>query len=345
MTLFDLPLDQLERYAPDVPEPADFDAFWRSTLKQSEDGSPIVDIRPERTDLRLVDTWDVTFTGFGGDPIRAWFTRPAGVDHPLPAVVEYVGYGRGRGLPHERLTWPVAGYAHLLMDVRGQGDQYGTGGDTPDPHGGAPGGPGPVARGIHSPHDYYYRRLVTDAVHAVRAVRHLPGVDPARVAAVGNSQGGGLALAVAGLVGDLAALVVTAPFLCHIQRAIEITDAEPYGEIVNYLAVHREAEDAVRRTLSYVDGVAFARRATAPAHFGVGLRDTVCPPSTVFAAYNWYGTARPDPADAPESPGRGHRPEREIHVYPFNQHEGGDAVHVRRQLGWLNAHLAAAGPR
>jgi len=333
MALFDLPLDQLDQYAPTVHEPVDFDAFWRSTLEQADAGRVIVDVRPVAADLSLVDSWDVTFSGFGGDPIRAWFTRPARTDAPLPAVVEYVGYGRGRGLPHERLTWAAAGYAHLLMDNRAQGGRYGTGGDTPDPHGDSLGGPWPVTRGILSPHDYYYRRLITDAVRSIQAVRALPGVDSTRVVAAGNSQGGGLALAVAGLVPDLAALIVTAPFLCHIQRAIEITDTSPYGEIVNYLAVNREAEDEVRHTLSYVDGVTFARRATAPAHFGVGLRDNVCPPSTAFAAYNQYGAARSTP------------PDRTMHVYPFNQHEGGEAVHVRRQLRWLNARLGTGDRR
>lgn len=327
MPQFDLPLDELRRYAPAVAEPADFDEFWRATLADAAARPVLVDVRPERTDLRLLECWDVTFAGFGGDPVRAWYTRPAGVAEPLPAVVEFVGYGRGRGLPHERLTWPVAGYAHLLMDSRGQAGRYGRG-DTPDPWPGSPGGPWPVTWGILDPRDYYYRRLITDAVRAVAAVRALPGVDATRVAVVGNSQGGGLALAVAGLVADLAAVLTTAPFLCHVQRALTLTDASPYGEIVQYLAVHREAEEAVRRTLSYVDGVAFARRATAPAHFGIGLRDTVCPPSTGFAAYNQYGAASGRPA-----------PPRQMHVYPFNGHEGGEAVHTRRQLSWLAAQL------
>jgi cephalosporin-C deacetylase len=303
-----------------VPEPADFDAFWKAGIPTA---APLVDVRPEPTHLRLVETWDVTFEGFGAAPIKAWYTRPAGVTGALPAVVEYLGYGRGRGFPHERLTWAAAGYAHLLMDSRGQGDQYGSGGHTPDPHGGAPGGPGAVTRGIGNPDDYYYRRLIVDAVRAVAAVRVLPGVDPARVAVAGNSQGGGLALAVAGLVADLAAVLVSAPFLCHIQRAVEITDAAPYGEIVTYLSVHRAAEAAVRHTLSYVDGVNFARRATAPSHWGVGLRDTVCPPSTVFAAYNHYANT-----------------DRAIEVYPFNDHEGGEALHTTRQLRWLADHIS-----
>ncbi|MEU5039475.1 acetylxylan esterase [Streptomyces griseorubiginosus] len=323
MPAFDLPTNELERYRPDVQEPPDFDEFWRDTLKEAADPDVLASVRPAENGLRLTDTWDVTFRGFAGDPVRAWYSRPTGVASALPAVVEYAGYGRGRGLPHERLTWVNAGYAHLLMDNRGQGDQYGNGGATPDPHALAPGGPGPAARGLLDPHDYHYRRLITDAVRAVSAVRALPGVDGDRVAAVGNSQGGGLALAVAGLVPDLAAVLVTAPFLCGIRRALELTDASPYGEISAYLSVHRGAEEAAYRTLSYMEGVSFARRAFAPAHFGVGLRDAVCPPSGAYAAFHRYGELT------------GVEPSKEIHAYPYNGHEGGEAVQVRRQLDWL----------
>ncbi len=330
MPAFDLPPADLERYRPDVAEPADFDAFWKRTLGEAAGaGDALVSADPVDNGLRLTETWDVTFRGFAGDPVRGWFSRPAGVGEPLPAVVEFAGYGRGRGLPHERLTWVTAGYAHLLMDNRGQGDQYGCGGDTPDPHAGAPGGPGPAARGLLDPHDHHYRRLITDAVRAVDAVRALPGVDASRVAAVGNSQGGGVALAVAGLVPDLAAVLVTAPFLCGIRRALDLTDASPYGEISAYLAVHRGVEEAAYRTLSYVEGISFARRAQAPAHFGVGLRDTVCPPSGAYAAFNRYGELT------------GGQEEKVLHSYPFNGHEGGDGVHVRRQLGWLRPALGS----
>ncbi len=320
---FDLPLHELEHHRPDVREPADFDDFWRRTLKEAAAHAPLVSMRPVENGLRLTRTWDLTFRGFAGDPVRAWFSLPADASGPLPAVVEYAGYGRGRDLPHSRLTWVTAGYAHLLMDNRGQGDRYGDGGTTPDPHASAPGGPGPAVRGLLDPRDYHYRRLITDAVRAVATVRTLPGVDPARTAAVGNSQGGGLALAVAGLVPDLAAVLVTAPLLCDIRRALDLTDTGPYGEIAGYLAVHRGAERAAHRTLGYVEGVSFARRAQAPAHFGTGLRDTVCPPSGAHAAFNRYGELT------------GTDPRREIHSYPYNGHEGGEGVHVRRQLLWL----------
>ncbi|MDQ0584026.1 cephalosporin-C deacetylase [Streptomyces rishiriensis] len=285
-------------------------------------------VLPVETGLRLTNTWDVTFRGFAGDPVRAWFSLPAGAREPLPVVVEYVGYGRGRGLPHERLTWVNAGYAHLLMDNRGQGDQYGNGGATPDPHSTSPGGPGPAVRGLRSPHDYHYRRLITDAVRAVTAARALTGVDSARTVVVGNSQGGGLALAVAGLVPDLTAVLVTAPLLCGIRRALDLTDTGPYGEMATYLAVHRGNEETAYRTLSYMEGISFARRAQAPAHFGTGLRDTVCPPSGAYVAFNRYGELSGG-ADSP----------REMHAYPFNGHEGGEGEQVARQLRWLAARL------
>ncbi|MGW1612995.1 acetylxylan esterase [Streptomyces sp. NPDC002285] len=321
------PRIDLERYRPALQEPTGFDAFWHDTLKEAAQPEVLVSAHPVDTGLRLTETWDVTFRGFGGDPVRAWFSRPAGVRDRLPAVVEYAGYGRGRGLPHERLTWVNAGYAHLLMDNRGQGDQYGSGGATPDPHASAPGGPGPAVRGLLSPRDHHYRRLITDAVRAVETLRTLPGVDGTRVAAVGNSQGGGLALAVAGLVPDLAALLVTAPFPCGIRRALDLTDAGPYGEIATYLSVHRGAERAAYDTLAHIEGISFARRAHAPAHFGVGLRDTVCPPSGTYGAFNHYAELS------------GADPRKEIHPYPFNGHEGGDAMHVRRQLDWLAEEL------
>lgn len=135
-----------------------------------------------------------------------------------------------------------------------------------------------MTRGISDPHDYYYRRLFTDAVRAVDAVRGLDGIEPARVAVVGQSQGGGIALAAAALVPDLSAVVAHVPFLCDFPRAVVSTDAYPFREIADYLAVHRDQEEVVLRTLSYIDGVNFARRAGIPARFSAALMDAVVPP-------------------------------------------------------------------
>lgn len=322
MPRFDLPLTELEQYRPEVAEPDDFDGFWGRTLAESRAAGGDLVIERAATMLRTVDVWDVTFPGFAGDPVKAWYLRPAARNDSLPVVVEYLGYGGGRGLPVDRLAWSAAGYGHLIMDTRGQGSSWGSGADTPDPHGAGPASPGFMTRGIDDPIDFYYRRVFTDAVRAVDAARLLPGADPDRIAVTGASQGGGIALAAAGLCSGLIGVMPDVPFLCHFGRAVGLTDRDPYHEIVRYLSVHRGTEARVFGTLSYFDGVNFAKRADAPAVFSTALMDLTCPPSTVFAAYNAYAGPR------------------EIDVFPHNDHEGGQAYQLTRQVAWLAEQLA-----
>jgi cephalosporin-C deacetylase len=233
-------------------------------------------------------------------------------------VIEYIGYGGGRGQPLEWLLWSNAGYAHLVMDTRGQGSTWRSG-DTPDPEpeGGNPQFPGFMTRGIRNPHSYYYRRVFTDAVRAVEAAQVHPAVDAGRVAVTGGSQGGGISLAVAGLAPGLAAVMPDVPFLCHYRVATEITDANPYQELVRYCRVHRDKVEAVFNTLAYFDGVNFASRAQSRALFSVGLMDEICPPRTVFAAYNHYAGPK------------------QIKVWPYNQHEGGEIYQNVEKLKFL----------
>lgn len=318
MARFDMPLEELRAYRPTVAEPVDFEDFWGDTLSAARaHGRPVI-ASPAETVFDKVVVRDVRFAGFGGDPVAAWLIMPRQDADLRGAVVQYIGYGGGRGLAHEHLAWACAGYAHLVMDSRGQGSGWSRGA-TADPHGTGPAAPGVMTRGIAAPHDYYYRRLITDAVRAVDAVRGLDLVDWRNVAVLGASQGGGLALAVAGLVGDLRAVMSDVPFLCHFERAIGMTNAYPYREVVDYLRVHRDAVPSVFSTLAYFDGVNFAKRATAPALLSVALEDAVCPPSTVFAAANHYAGAA------------------DTDVYPFNAHEGGGSARWPRQASWLSS--------
>lgn len=319
MSLFDLPLDQLRTYRPESGEPDDFDAFWRRTLDEAGEHPLDAEFSPYDAALSNVDVHDVSFAGWGGHRIRAWLNVPAGAEGPLPTVVHYLGYGGGRGLPHDHLVWPAAGWATLVVDTRGQGAVNShSAGSTADPHGGGgPQSPGFMTRGILDPDDYYYRRVFTDAVRAVEVARAHPSVDPDRIVVHGGSQGGGIAQAVAGLSPHVRAALIDVPFLTHYRRAVEITDKDPYQEIVRFLATQHGHADQVFRTLSYFDGISFAARADVPALYSVALMDPICPPSTVFAAYNnWAGP-------------------KEIEVYPWNGHEGGTSVHRAAQLRML----------
>jgi hypothetical protein len=121
--LVDLPLDELRSYRPEVDEPADFDTFWAEQLSMARGHDLDVEVVPLDAGLATVEVSDVTLPGHGGDPIRAWYLRPRERSGPLPTVVDYLHYGTGRGLPHERLLWSAAGYAHPSRRASGRGPQ------------------------------------------------------------------------------------------------------------------------------------------------------------------------------------------------------------------------------
>lgn len=302
---FDWPLDQLQTYAGGGGEPADFDVFWAQTLRLSRAKVQPAQVAPVASPFDRVDIRDVHFSGWNGEPISAWLRYPRGLDQAMPGIVVYQGYGGGRGFAFDNLAWAAAGYAVLNVDTRGQGASWGFG-DTPDQGATGPAVPGWMTRGILDPAGYYYRRLMTDCVLAFDWLAAQPMVDPARVGVMGTSQGGGLAVAVAGLVPTVAACAARVPFLSDYRRATVVTDEYPYQEITDYLATHRLDEAQVFATLAYFDAVNFAKRATAPLDISTGLADRIVPPSTVFALYNNYAGV-----------------DKAMTVWPYNGHEGG----------------------
>jgi cephalosporin-C deacetylase len=316
----DLSAEELRAYAPHIPEPVDLESFWSASLAEARAIPLAARFDLAETGLPTLTSYDVTFCGYGGATVRAWLHLPAywsSEDAPLPAVVQYQGYGGGRGLVQENTFWASAGYAHLIMDTRGQGSGWSSG-DTADPEGSGPAQAGFLTRGIAEPATYYYRRVFVDAVRAVEAAQSHLAVDAARIAVSGASQGGGISIAVAGLVPGLIGVMADVPFLADFRRAVDIAGTEPYAEIERYLACHRDQAEAVFRTLSYFDVAVLAKAATAPALFSVAHMDQTCPPSTVYAAFNAYGG---EP--------------KQICDYAFNDHEGGQIWHKVQQMRWL----------
>lgn len=323
MPYSDMPLDQLQAYKPARSEAADFDTFWQGTLDEARQFPLDATFTPAPTQLKLIEAFDVTFNGFGGQRIKGWLVLPRERSGKLPCIVEYIGYGGGRGFSIDWLVWASAGYAHFIMDTRGQGSTWRMG-DTPDvePLGSNPQIPGFMTRGILKPETYYYRRVFTDGVRAVEAARSHEAVDGDRIAVTGGSQGGGITLAVAGLDGSVKLAMPDVPFLCHYKVAVQKADRDPYQEITRYLHTHRDKVETVFSTLDYFDCVNLSTRAKAKALFSVALMDDICPASTVYAAYNHYAG------------------EKTIEVYPYNNHEGGEYFQTLAKLNFVRGEWA-----
>jgi cephalosporin-C deacetylase len=300
----DLPLSELRQYRSSATEPDGLDAFWRSTLDAARGAAQPPSFVPYReADYPLIEVSDVTFSGFAGQPVRAWLILPRNAGSTFPCLVRFIGYGGGRDIPLRHVGPATAGFAVFVMDTRGQGGSWSAGVTGDEAAQGGPEHPGVMTKGIQAPETYYYRRLFTDAARAVETAAAHDAIDEARIAVGGASQGGGLALAAGALVPDRVRLVqAEVPFLCDFPRAIEVAAQHPYVELAEFFAIHTGIVERALNTLSYFDCAVLARKITARCQLSVGLMDDVCPPSTVFAAYN-----------AIEA-------EKEIAVYPYSGH-------------------------
>ena len=134
-----------------VFEPDDFEDYWATAIADAAKLPLDVEVRPADSVVSAIDVFDVHFTGHGGARIAAWLYVPPNVEADTPVVVEFVGYGGGRGRPAEWLNWSCAGFPHLVMDSRGQGGGW-RGADTADVGAsGEPGAKGFLTSGLAGP--------------------------------------------------------------------------------------------------------------------------------------------------------------------------------------------------
>lgn len=286
MPVFEMPLEDLERYQGCNPRPDDFDDYWTRALAEMDAVDPQVELRPHPFPASFAECCDLYFTGVGGARIHAKYRRPAGAREPHPALLVFHGYAGNSGDWTDELAFVAQGYSIAALDVRGQG------GSSEDP-GGVKGNTlqGHIIRGIDdAPDKLLFRQIFLDCAELARIVMSFPEVDESRVGATGASQGGGLTLACAALEPRITLAAPVFPFLCDYQRVWEMDlDVDAYEELRRYFRTfdpRHKREREIFTTLGYIDNQYLAPRIRARVLMTVGLMDTVCPPSTQFAAYN-----------------------------------------------------------
>ena len=293
---FDLSLNELKKYQGRNPCPHDFDAYWDKGLAEMRSTNSQVELIPAEFQAPGVECFHLFFTGIGGARVHAKLLRPARAPVPHPAVLMFHGYSGNSGDWSDKLGYVAQGYTVAALDCRGQAglseDSGGVSGNTLHGH---------IIRGLDdalrgSPQKLLFYEIFLDTAQLANILMEMPDVDANRVGATGGSQGGALTVACIALEPRIKRAAPVFPFLSDYKRVWEMDQAkDAYRELQEYFRNFDPAhvrEDAIFEMLGYIDIQYLAPRIQAEVLWGIGLMDTICPPSTQFAAYNKIASSK-----------------------------------------------------
>jgi cephalosporin-C deacetylase-like acetyl esterase len=269
-----------EKIEPVVRAPEDFDSFWRSG--KEELGKVPVDARrtllPELS-TAAVSVYQVSLQNVGRARVYGMLAEP-NAPGKYPAILVVPGAGVHKIGPMMELA--ERGAITLAIGIHGIPLTLDPGVYTALGSGALSGYP---VYNLDSRNRYYYRRVYLGCVRANDYLTSLPNWNGRDLGVTGGSQGGALSIVTAGLDPRVKALAAYYPALSDMAGYVEgRAGGWPHMFRASGAGSHRTKEKL--ETASYYDVVNFARRVTAPGIYSWGYNDAVCPPTTMYAAYN-----------------------------------------------------------
>lgn len=128
---------------------------------------------------------------------------------------------------------------------------------------------------------YYFRGMYLRLLRAIEYMTRQPEWDGRRILVIGESQGGGQAVAAAGLDPRVSAIVLNVPAMQDLGGARAYRRSGWPQPIENHPTLKPAMLDA---TLPYFDGALLIRHSKAEIYCEMGLIDTTCPPSSIWAS-------------------------------------------------------------
>ncbi|MBO5645152.1 MAG: acetylxylan esterase [Lentisphaeria bacterium] len=272
---------------PTTKEPEDFDKFWQDAKKEL--AAVPVEVRemkeiPDK-ELRI---YDVKISCAGDKPVSGILCIPRNAkSKSAPAVISFHGAGVHSASPdrfHAQL-------GAITFNVNAHGIENGKPKEfyqnlrktyyytTQDEF-------RKTRYALWNKHDrnkYYMRGMYIRVLRALEYVKTLPEWDGKHLAVTGGSQGGTQTLVAAALDKDVTFARAGVPGWCDLSG---VTEGRQSGGGLVYTLKEAESNPSLVKNVSYFDCMFLAKRIKCPIYINTGFVDTVCSPSSVFAAYN-----------------------------------------------------------
>ena len=267
---------------PSLPVPDDFDEFW-TDQKQQLATVPVKPIlQPVEHADRSIECFDVQVPCLGGAPVSGYFAKPrTAAEKSLPAIL----WVHGAGVRSSNLVNAVKGARSgmLSVDINAHGLANG---QSLEFYAKASTGPLNKYRlaGREDRNKIYFRGMYLRLVRAIDFLTSQPEWNGRDVVVVGHSQGGGQAIVAGGLDDRVTMIASGVPAICD-HSGVMVGRVNGWPKLVP-IGSDGKAHPKILEASRYVDAVNFASRSHAEAIMSVGFIDSVCPPSSCYAAYN-----------------------------------------------------------
>lgn len=271
-------------------EPADLMEYWNNQKKQLKALPMQVKTKSMEVPGQYKGKYvcqDVEINCLGPTPVRAYMAKPASAKRKsLPIVILCRAAGVSgnwcRCQVGECVGNAALGNGALSLDINahgflnGQSDAYYK----------------MLEQGMlkdyyeHNAADresYYFKGMYLRLLRAIEYMTQQPEWDGKRILILGESQGGGQAFAAAGLDTRVSAIAVHVPAMQDLGGARKGRRSGWPQPIENHGSLDAGMLDA---TLPYFDGALLIRHSKAEIYCEMGLIDTTCPPSGIWASLN-----------------------------------------------------------
>ena len=266
-----------ERLKPESKFPDDFASYWETTLAEARKTplNPVMRLLPERC-TELDNVYEVSFQ------TKAWGGRYYGIltvpkkEGKYPALLRVPGAGVR---PYSGDTYLAPGKVIVLevgihgIPVTMQQSVY------DNLAAGALNGYWNFCRDNRDQN--YYNRVIVGALRAVDFICSLPQYNGKALGVTGSSQGGALSVITAALDSRVTFYGAVHPALCDHEAFLK----KRAGGWPHYY-YQAAPTDKELKALRYYDTANFARCLKATGWFSWGYKDEVCPPTSMYAAYN-----------------------------------------------------------